>query len=102
MWNYNYNNELYHYGVPGMKWGVRKRRNNVSSIAPVKKKSQPGWQRKKTEMEKQWIDDYGFNPHRPNGTKPKRLAKVTKGEQIVNKILEGIRNTGIIYANKED
>lgn len=21
----NYNNELYHYGVPGMKWGVRKR-----------------------------------------------------------------------------
>lgn len=31
-----YNKELYHYGVKGMKWGVRKEKYN--SMSPAQKK----------------------------------------------------------------
>lgn len=45
MWEYNQtinSNELYHYGVPGMKWGVH--RSSASKIS--------SWNRKKTKLNK--------------------------------------------------
>ena len=36
MWNYINYNELYHHGVPGMKWGIRKARNLIGGAARVR------------------------------------------------------------------
>lgn len=40
MWTYNYNNspELYHHGVKGMKWGVRKARKATIKVLEAKKR----------------------------------------------------------------
>ena len=38
MWQYNNTNELYHFGVKGMRWGLRRYQNEDGSLTPAGKK----------------------------------------------------------------
>lgn len=38
MWSYNYSSELYHFGIKGMRWGVRRYQNNDGSLTSTGKK----------------------------------------------------------------
>lgn len=80
---YYKSNELTHYGVPGMRWGVKRK----GIVATRPKGQQPSWQPKKSDRRKRWEDDNGFNPNRPNGTKPSSHPKVSKGKIAATAIL---------------
>ena len=38
MWQYNTTSELYHWGIKGMKWGIRRYQNEDGTLTPVGKK----------------------------------------------------------------
>ena len=70
MWNYIYQDELYHYGVKGMKWGVKKSEYDSMSKDQKKKlrkeyKQDEKWKKKTTSIRnynKTRLDSYNkFN-----------------------------------------
>lgn len=93
-------NELKHYGVPGMRWGHRK----ASGIVASKPKGDRGnWGRDPMSKRKQkWIDDNGINPNRPYGTKSGLNVKsrshnkqISKGKKVAGGILVGLGTASV-------
>lgn len=83
MWTYNHTNELYHWGIKGMKWGVRRYQNSDGSLTPAGKKrynsiveskpkgEQPsGWKYQLPDRLKRQSDRDGINPRGTYGTLP--------------------------------
>ena len=50
MWKYNYSDELYHHGVLGMKWGIRRYQNKDGSLTPAGKRKAAKMKAKYTEL----------------------------------------------------
>lgn len=52
MWSYNYADELYHYGVKGMRWGVRRYEDKSGHLTSAGKKRYDDYTYNVTKKEK--------------------------------------------------
>jgi len=70
------NNELYHHGVLGMKWGVRRYQNYDGTPISNTKRSIVSTQKNKKLEE--YIKQHGINPHADIDEATKRLPKISE------------------------
>lgn len=86
MWQYRHTDELYHYGIPGMKWGVRNSKAYKSAKATYKKARKAHF---KSEV-KRFGRDFVSNGLSVSEYNSKSGAKFIKSQKVSNKT----------YANK--
>lgn len=84
MWEYNYSDELYHHGVKGMKWGVRKKR--PASLTKAKsnyKSAQDEYVKSFNKAYSKSLTAYSpFKKHRQNNAKRWKDAN-DKGNAVI-------------------
>lgn len=99
MWTYNKTDELYHHGILGMRWGVRRYQTKDGSLTSLGKRhqKQQGWskdakyaaklkKKKMSEMSNEELKKYNERRNLESNYKrlnPSKAAKITKGTLAV-------------------
>lgn len=91
--NFTYSDELYHHGIQGMKWGVRRYQNEDGSLTPEGKVRYGSNAETKTYAKALNSEDKRMAPHKRNlieaTTKRDRLKK-KKDSIVAKKTVNGI------------
>lgn len=114
MWKYTNTNELYHYGVLGMKWGVRRNRSNISSSSKFKRKTKhDDYKEAHSKKSVKYMSDNELRKRINRIQMEQQYIKlktynVNRGKEYVNKIIKtgttvaAITTTGLTIYNNID
>ena len=78
-------NELYHYGVPGMKWGVRKKQYEERDISSNYKKAKAAYKTAKKDYNEAFNKYYNKSYQAYSLSKKKRAANDERFADAINK-----------------
>lgn len=86
MWSYNYTDELYHHGVKGMKWGVRRKRAALITVAKANRNAneRANDAYKKSLAESKNSGDKGVGSYRRAKQKASEAKRAAYKESIKN------------------
>lgn len=100
MWQYNNTNELYHYGIPGMRWGHRKERYPTSNRRYVSVRDRLndrryGYQNQKANLQLEYnkrLSNKGLTPEQKRLLRSSRRIELNKLRNQYNLDKKEIKN----------
>ena len=99
MWSYN--NELYHWGIKGMKWGVRRYQNKDGTLTPAGKRryaDDPTAKAAVDTAKKNVKKQMPSIPKAANEYNKKTLGGLVYNQQAYNKLLSSAKKVGYAKA----
>lgn len=95
MWTYNYTTELWHHGIMGMKWGIRRYQNPDGSLTTAgkirygnKNRLEASINKKAAKLQRKYNDLTGKSIRQNNATKDKTEEEARKKDSKSKSISE--------------